>query len=115
MIRQFDYKNKKELYHLYCTLTALQTNIIFFMTSFEVSFATYAKSVIVLACLTICTKVTHNEICQLSRGAVAYSEERPSKDPVWCNSTDVGSNHERDISSFLSLHTRHKVVGIIVV
>ena len=25
-------------------------------------------------------------------GAVAQSVERPSKVPVWCNSTDVGSN-----------------------
>ena len=32
-------------------------------------------------------------------GAVAQSVERPSKVPVWCNSTDVGSNHERDMSS----------------
>ena len=30
--------------------------------------------------------------------------ERPSKVPVWCNSTDVGSNQERDMSS-LSLIT----------
>ena len=104
MIRQFDYENKQELFDLYCTLTALQTNIIFFMTSFEVSFATYAKSLIVLSCLTIFSKVTHNGICQLCRGAAAYSVERPSKDPVRCNSTDVGSNHARDISSFLSLH-----------
>ena len=28
----------------------------------------------------------------LSRGAVAQSVERPSKVPVWCSSTDVGSN-----------------------
>ena len=26
-------------------------------------------------------------------GAVAQSEERPSKGSVWCNSIDVGSNH----------------------
>ena len=30
-------------------------------------------------------------------GSVAQSVERPSKVPVWCNSPDVGSNHERDI------------------
>ena len=27
-----------------------------------------------------------------SRGAVALSVERPSKVPVWCNSTDMGLN-----------------------
>ena len=32
------------------------------------------------------------------RGVVAQSVERPSKVPVWRNST-VGSNHERDMSS----------------
>ena len=26
-------------------------------------------------------------------GAIAKSVERPLKVPVWCNSTDVGSNH----------------------
>ena len=30
--------------------------------------------------------------CTLCRGAVAQLVERPSKVPVWCNSTDVGSN-----------------------
>ena len=48
----------------------------------------------------------------ISHGAVAQSVEPPSKVPVWCNSTDVGSNHKRDISSPLSLITpQHKVVG----
>ena len=31
--------------------------------------------------------------------AVAQSIDRPSKVQVWCNSNDVGSNHERDMSS----------------
>ena len=26
-------------------------------------------------------------------GAVAQLVEHPSRDPVWCNSTDMGSNH----------------------
>ena len=39
------------------------------------------------------------------RGAVAQLVERPSKVPIWCNSTDLGSNHERDMSSHLSDHT----------
>ena len=34
------------------------------------------------------------KVSQLTnRGAVAQLVERPSKVPVWCNSTDVGSNH----------------------
>ena len=32
-------------------------------------------------------------------GAVAHSVERPSKFPVWCNSSDVDSMHVRDLSS----------------
>ena len=41
---------------------------------------------------------------QRGRGAVAQSIERPSKGPgSRCNSTDLSSNHERDMAS-LSLH-----------
>ena len=38
------------------------------------------------------------------RGAIAQLVERPSKVPVWYHSTDLGSNHERDMSSHLSDH-----------
>ena len=39
------------------------------------------------------------EKIRYSRGAVAQLVERPLKVPVWCNSTDVGSNQERDMES----------------
>ena len=61
--------------------------------------------------LTVDFKVT--KLPRPSRGAVAQLVERPSKVPIWCNSTDVGSNYERDMSSLslsLSLITqRYKV------
>ena len=56
-------------------------------------------------------------------GSVAQSVERPSKVPVCCNSTNLGSKHKRDMSSLslslslslclsLSLITpQHEVVG----
>ena len=37
---------------------------------------------------------------QIYPGTVAQVVERPSKVPVGCNSTDVGLNRERDMSSF---------------
>ena len=40
---------------------------------------------------------TKSQVC--SRGAIAQSVERPSKVPVWRNSTGVGSNHKKDMSS----------------
>ena len=36
-------------------------------------------------------------------GAVAQSEERPLKVPVWCNSTDVGLYRERHFISLIIL------------
>ena len=45
-----------------------------------------------------------NGLSVLCCGAVAQSVEQPSMVPVWCNSTDVSSNHESDISLSLSDH-----------
>ena len=44
-----------------------------------------------------------------SRAAVAQSVERPSKVPVWHNST-VGWDQERDMSSISLIALRHMVV-----
>ena len=44
-------------------------------------------------------------VSKQGRGAVAQSVERPSKVPVWCNST-MGSNHE----SIFLIMPWHKVV-----
>ena len=44
-----------------------------------------------------------------SRGVIAQSIERPSKVPVCCNSTGVGSNHEKDI--IFSLHAAALELG----
>ena len=45
------------------------------------------------------------------RSAVAQMVDRPSKVPVWCNSTDVGSNHGREMSYHISETPHHKVDG----
>ena len=38
-------------------------------------------------------QVRHEQVPRSCRGAVAQSAERPSKVPVLCNATYVGSNH----------------------
>ena len=46
-----------------------------------------------LVCSSWQGRYTHNMIFKIRHGTVAQSAERPSKVPVWWNSTDVGSNH----------------------
>ena len=51
------------------------------------------------------------QVGKLSHGTVAQLVEHPSKGPgLWCNSTDMGSNHERDMSSHSLLTPLPKVV-----